>query len=168
MQKSVMYFCAAYTIKGDKSDTSKSNLISYKRAKDRINTVSKEVVMDAAYMAYRELRIAENKKRRLKIVRCQRITLALISFLIVFGIAFIFATLLLQAHDTDMTYKYYTQIDVLAGDTLDSIADKYLTGSEDTRQHYINEIIATNHLDEEGRILSGTSIVVPYYSREFK
>ena len=124
--------------------------------------------MDAGYMAYRELRIAENKKRRLRIVRRQRIALALITFLIVFGIAFIFATLLLQAHGTDMTYKYYTQVDVHAGDTLDSIADKYLTGSEDSKQHYINEIIATNHLEEDGRILAGNSIVVPYYSREFK
>ena len=124
--------------------------------------------MDAGYMAYRELRIAENKKRRLKIVRRQRLALALITFIIALGIAFIFATLLLQAHDTDMTYKYYTQVEIKGGDTLESIAAKYLTGSQDSKQHYINEIIATNHLDEDGKILAGTSIVVPYYSGEFK
>ena len=124
--------------------------------------------MDAGYMAYRELRIAENKKRRLKIVRRQRIALALITFLIVFGIAFIFATLLLQAHGEDMSYKYYTQVEIHPGDTLDSIADKYLSEADDTKQHYINEIIATNHLDEYGRIYAGNSIVVPYYSTKFK
>ncbi len=124
--------------------------------------------MDAAYMAYRELRIKENKARRLKIVKRQRIALALIIFTIVFCIAFIFWTLLSSAQAKgEISYKYYTQVEVKAGDTLDSIADKYLA-SGDEKQHYINEVINTNHLDEEGHILAGTSIVVPYYSREFK
>ena len=124
--------------------------------------------MDAAYMAYRELRIKENKARRLKIVKRQRIALALIIFTIVFCIAFIFWTLLSSAQAKgEFSYKYYTQVEVMAGDTLDSIADKYLA-SGDEKQHYINEGINTNHLDESGQILAGTSIVVPYYSSEFK
>lgn len=124
--------------------------------------------MDAAYMAYRELRIEENRKRRLKIVRRQRIILALVTGLIVFVIAFICATLLLQAHDDNMKYKYYTQIDVHAGDTLEGIADRYLTVQDDTRQHYISEIIAINNLGEDGMILAGDRLIVPYYSSEFK
>lgn len=124
--------------------------------------------MDAAYMAYRELRIKENKARRLKIVKRQRIALALIIFTIVFCIAFIFWTLLSSAQaQGEFSYKYYTQVEVKAGDTLDSIADKYLA-SGDEKQHYINEVINTNHLDESGQVLAGTSIVVPYYSSEFK
>ena len=124
--------------------------------------------MDAAYMAYRELRIKENKAKRLRIVRRQRIALALIIFTIVFCIAFIFWTLLSSAQTQgDISYKYYTQVEVKAGDTLDSIADKYLA-SGDEKKHYINEVINTNHLDESGQILAGTSIVVPYYSSEFK
>ncbi len=124
--------------------------------------------MDAAYMAYREIRIAENKKRRLKIVRRQRIALALLTFLIVFGIAFIFATLLIKAQDEREPFKYYTQIEIHSGDTLESIADKYLTDAEDSRQHYINEIISTNNLDDDGSILAGDTLIVPYYSKEFK
>ena len=67
-----------------------------------------------------------------------------------------------------MTYKYYTQVEIKDGDTLESIAAKYLIGSEDSKEHYINEIIATNHLNEDGKILAGTSIVIPYYSGELK
>ena len=40
--------------------------------------------MDAAYMAYREIRIEENRKRRLRIVRRQRIILALVIAIIIF------------------------------------------------------------------------------------
>ena len=125
--------------------------------------------MDAAYMAYRELKIKENKVRRLKIVRRQRIALALIIFTIVFCIAFIFWTLLSNAQGNgEFSYKYYTQVTVHPGDTLESIADRYLTLGHDEKSHYINEVINTNHLDEEGHILAGTNIIVPYYSSEFK
>ena len=44
--------------------------------------------MDAAYTAYREIRIEENRKRRLRIVRRQRIILALVIALIVFFSAY--------------------------------------------------------------------------------
>ncbi len=125
--------------------------------------------MDAAYIAYRELKIKENKARRLKIVKRQRMILALIVFTIVFFMAFICRTLLSNAQeDGEISYKYYTKVEVCAGDTLEAIADRYLTPGDDEKEHYINEVINTNHLSEDGRITAGTDIIVPYYSKEFK
>ncbi len=124
--------------------------------------------MDAAYMTYREMKIAKNKIRRERIVKRQRIALAAIVAVIIFTGCFIAATLMLHAHSEDMSYKYYTSITVESGDTLSSIADKYITGEyKDTRQ-YINEVCAINHLDEDGTIYAGENIIIPYYSEEFK
>ena len=54
--------------------------------------------MDAAYTAYREIRIEENRKRRLRIVRRQRIILALVIAIIIFVLAFLGTKLVLSAH----------------------------------------------------------------------
>ena len=124
--------------------------------------------MDAAYTTYREIRIAENKKRRLRIVRRQRITLALVIAVIVFTFVFLGSRLVLSAHSDNGRFKYYTSVTVHSGESLSSIADDYISSEYENADSYIREVCAINHLDEEGTIYAGENIVVPYYSDEFK
>ena len=63
-------------------------------------------------------------------------------------------------------YKYYTSIVVNKGDTLTSIANQYGDHFEST-EAYINEVIFSNHLYDD-KIIAGMSLIVPYYSTEFK
>ena len=124
--------------------------------------------MDAAYSAYREIRIAENRKRRLRIVRRQRIILALVIAVIVFAFVFLGMELVLQAHSENGRFKYYTSITIHSDDTLSSIAENYISSEYENADSYIQEVCAINHLDEEGTIYAGENLVVPYYSDDFK
>ena len=124
--------------------------------------------MDAAYTAYREIRIEENRKRRLRIVRRQRIILAFVIAVIVFAFAFLGTKLVLSAHSGNIRFKYYTSITVHSDDTLSSIAEDYISSEYKNADSYIREVCAINHLDEEGTIYAGENLVVPYYSDEFK
>ncbi len=124
--------------------------------------------MDTAYMAYRELKIAENKKRRMKIVRRQRILLALVIAVVVFTAVFLGTTLVLQANSGGNRIKYYTQVTVAYGDTLTDIAGRYISEDYRNEESYINEVCSINHLEDQDKLLAGTTIIVPYYSEEFK
>lgn len=129
--------------------------------------------MDASYNAYREIRIAQNKKKRLRIVRRQRIILCVVVALVVFLGIFLTTAMLTRAQSDNLPIKYYTSITIHYGDTLGSIADKYLSDKDLPKEYknadsFIKEVCAINHLDEEGTIIAGKNIVVPYYSYEFK
>lgn len=65
-------------------------------------------------------------------------------------------------------YKYYTSISVQDGESLWSIASEYADKDHyKTVEKYVKEVININHLNEEGTILSGQTIIIPYYSNEF-
>ncbi|MCM1063654.1 MAG: LysM peptidoglycan-binding domain-containing protein [Eubacterium sp.] len=64
-------------------------------------------------------------------------------------------------------FKYYAGITVESGETLWSIADRYIDcehyADKDT---YIAEVESINHLDEGETLFAGQFLVIPYYSRE--
>lgn len=120
--------------------------------------------MDAAYIQYRETRIAENRKRRLRIVRNRRIALGLIIAVIVFTTSFIAAVLMSRASSDDVSVKYYTQITVQRGDTLSGLAARYMSDDSNSTSSYINEVRSINHMSEDEELIAGTSVVVPYYT----
>ena len=120
--------------------------------------------MDAAYIQYRETRIAENRKRRLRIVRNRRIALGLIIAVIVFTTSFIAAVLMSRASSDDVSVKYYTQITVQRGDTLSGLAARYMSDDFNSTLSYINEVRSINHMSEDEELIAGTSVVVPYYT----
>lgn len=64
-------------------------------------------------------------------------------------------------------FKYYTSIIVEAGESLWDIADGYMDGHYDSRDSYIAEVRSINHLDENGTIIAGQTLIVPYYSPEY-
>lgn len=73
-----------------------------------------------------------------------------------------------NAHDNDILHKYYTSITVQPGDSLWSIADEYYQLGYDSQKEYINEVMQINHITDADDLISGTSIVIPYYREEIK
>lgn len=65
-------------------------------------------------------------------------------------------------------FKYYTSITVEAGESLWDIADEFIDYNiYRSKNSYIAEVQSINHLDENGTIFAGQTLVVPYYSAEF-
>lgn len=62
-------------------------------------------------------------------------------------------------------YKYYKSIEVKSGDTLWSIAEKYMADDYPSAEAYIKEVKYINNIGTD-HITSGKSIVIPYYSSE--
>lgn len=118
-----------------------------------------------------EVRAYNNKLRRQKIVRRQRITLALVLGLIIAAAVILTTTLVLKAHseDNDTLYKYYTQVEARPGDSLWGYAQKYASPLYyKDNEAYISEVRSINHLDEDYSVMAGELIILPYFSHEFK
>lgn len=65
-------------------------------------------------------------------------------------------------------FKYYKQVTVEAGESLWDIAGEYADGDYyKDRNSYITEVQRINHLDADGRLVAGQSLIIPYYSAEF-
>lgn len=73
-----------------------------------------------------------------------------------------------NAHDNDILHKYYTSITVQPGDSLWSIAEEHYVLGYDNTADYIEEVMHINHLEDENEIVSGSTLVIPYYSEEIK
>ena len=66
-------------------------------------------------------------------------------------------------------YKYYKSITVNYGDNLWTIAnDMYSSDHYDDINDYITEVCNINNLADASDIIAGKSLIVPYYSTEFK
>ena len=63
--------------------------------------------------------------------------------------------------------KYYTSVRVEEGDTVWSIADRYIADSQVSKRAYVDEICRLNSLTD-GNVRSGDYIVVSYYSQDIK
>lgn len=126
--------------------------------------------MSTAYVDSRDIRIAENKKRREKIVRRQWAILitAVVIAAIAFTILFINLSMVLHAQSEPAHFKYYTSITVSAGETLTDIADRYYSDEFKSIEAYISEVRSINHIDDNDKLYAGTDIIVPYYSEIFK
>lgn len=126
---------------------------------------------DPRFVSDSEIRILNNKKRRMKIVKRQRMALAAVIAVVVATLVFIIMTLTSNATSENFTpeYKYYRQIAVHSGDTLWDIASANLpTGHYRDLEAYMAEISSINHLPEDGCINAGENLILPYYSTEYK
>ena len=117
-------------------------------------------------LSQREIRIRENKKRRMQVVKRQRMALAAIIAAIAFTVISFSASIMIKAEDNtyEPTCKYYTVANVHAGDTLWTMADEYY--SEDHYKNYdafISEICRINHLESPKELKAGENVVIPYY-----
>ena len=84
--------------------------------------------------------------------------------LLVFGGSHIFAS----AENTEPLNAYYTSVSVESGDTLWTLADQYMTGSELSKKAYIEKIRSINQLSKDQAIHPGQNLIFIYYSEEEK
>lgn len=114
-----------------------------------------------------EYRKQRNKEKRLRHFRRQCFLVLLTVFLILFLTVSYHAILSKATSDDTVSYKYYTSIEIVYGDSLRSIADRYAGKEYATVEDYVHEVMAINHLQEES-LIAGQYLIVPYYSTEFK
>ena len=123
------------------------------------------------YFSESEERIRRNRIRRQRIVRRQFIALACILAIIIFTFSFSFTTILSGAEGEDhvTNYKYYKTVTVHSGDSVWSIAsanfdeDRY-----NSINNYICEIYSINGIDSSSIVNAGETLIVPYYSTEYR
>ncbi len=65
-------------------------------------------------------------------------------------------------------FKYYTSVTIEYGETLWSLADAYIDYENyRDKNSYISEVCSINHLDEDGSLMAGQVLIMPYYSEEY-
>lgn len=125
---------------------------------------------DPRFLSKSEIRIRENKKRRLRIVRRQKLALFLGIAFILFIILFSRYSLMSVAQDDNFVpkCKYYKVLTVHTGDNVSSIAQEYFDSEKyEDFGSYVSEICKINQLADSNLIKAGENIVVPYYD-EYK
>lgn len=120
------------------------------------------------YMNDRDLRNYRRKCRRQREVR-RIFILAGIAVVLILFFTLSYHTLLSHANTEieDISYKYFTSIQIGPGDTLWNLADRYADQEHyASRDQYIAEVMAMNHMTGE-ELSAGSYLIVPYYSSEF-
>ncbi len=126
---------------------------------------------DQRFLSKSEIRIYNNKLRRRRIVRRQKFMLATVTAIILFLIIFITSTLMLDAQSDEYMpeFKYYKEITVHTGDSLWGIARENISyNNYKDLGSYIAEICSINNLHDGSALKAGESLIIPYYSTEYK
>ncbi len=108
-----------------------------------------------------------NRSRRIKKTYKKIFKLTILAIIFGLIISFVFCGTEVKAASNDEVtmYKYYKSISVKEGDTLWNYADIYAVDGR--HEEYIDEIISINHLKDNGFIIEGMYLTIPYYSEEF-
>lgn len=123
---------------------------------------------EAVYGFDREQKNYYRKVRRQREIR-RKFILAGIAVVLVLIFTLSYHVLISQANTgmEDVSYKYFTSIQIKAGDTLWSLADRYADEAHYASQdQYIAEVMEINHMTDKD-IYAGNYLIVPYYSAEF-
>ncbi len=123
---------------------------------------------DTAYLFDRDLKNYRRKIRRQREIR-RRFILAGVAVVLVLVFTLSYHALISHANTEmeNITYKYFTSIQIKAGDTLWSLADTYADSVHyASREEYIAEVMNINHMTSED-IYTGNYLIVPYYKAEF-
>lgn len=99
------------------------------------------------------------RKNRKRLIRKISIFLFIISVLL-FGNGFVSAQ---NASERQNLCKYYKSIEVASGDTLWTIADKYVTSEYESKAEYIEEVLEINQMDSTD-LYADQKLIVPYYA----
>ena len=96
----------------------------------------------------------------------------ILSLCLVLGFAFAFSIGFfckdVKAENNDLLHKYYTSYKVETGDSLWTIADSHYDLGYDNHAEYIDEVMSINHLKNADDIISGETLIIPYYSYDIK
>lgn len=128
-------------------------------------------VVQIVYKKYRKYKKYSIRKQN-RIKRDFMRKAIILSTTCVLGIVFAFTLSAfasdVNAENNEKLHKYYTFYDVAPGDSLWEIADSYYVLGYENQTDYIEEVMFINHLDNPDDIISGDSLVIPYYSYEIK
>lgn len=122
----------------------------------------------ATHIYERDMRNRQRKLRRQKEIR-RIFILSGVAIVLILSFALSYHALLSQANTKleDVSYKYYTSVQIEPGDTLWTLADKFADERHYASQdQYIAEVMRMNHLTGEN-IWAGDYLILPYYSTEF-
>ena len=116
----------------------------------------------------REERNRMRKAKRVRQLR-RRFFMAIMTVVLVLVLAVSYHAFLSEANtgEKEISYKYYTSIEVSYGETLWTIADEYACAQYDSLNDYVDEVMQINHLKEE-LIIAGQYLIIPYYSTVLK
>ena len=109
--------------------------------------------------------IIARRKRQQRAKGIATISALIISILIVFYVFGVDTNA--RSIEDHPEYKYFTNYELASGDTLWSIAETYADHHYDSINDYIEEICIINSISQDATLLSGTSLIIPYYSIEF-
>jgi hypothetical protein len=69
----------------------------------------------------------------------------------------------------DIQFKYYKCISVPSGASLWSVSEENMDEAHyDSVEEFMNEVMYINRLDEEDIVMTGQTLIVPYYSIQFQ
>ena len=129
-----------------------------------------EEQMRRGVISEREYRNYKWKVRRQREVRNHILVFAFTACLIIGMVISYHSIISFAETDTntdDLSFKYYTEIEVEYGDSLWSIAKEYAGDHYKSSLEYIKEVKNINHMHTDV-IKEGQKLIVPYYSSEFK
>lgn len=117
------------------------------------------------------LREYRNKKRhefRIRQLR-RRFFLVILTVVLILLLTVSYHAILSEAttKDKEISYKYYTSIEIQYGDSLWTLAGEYAGEEYKSAEDYVHEVMQINHLREEN-LIAGQYLIVPYYSKIFK
>lgn len=114
-----------------------------------------------------ERRIRNNRIRRRRQLR-RNILISFFSIFMILTLSFTcFGIMSTAKDDTPITYKYYTQITVAYGESLEDIALQYMTEEYTSVESYIKEVKQMNSIRGDHKVYPGDYLIVPYYSSDF-
>lgn len=124
--------------------------------------------MRRGFLSEREYRNYKWKVRRQREIR-NHIFRFLFTVCLIMGLAISYHSIVSHAENNidNVSFKYYTDIEVEYGDSLWSIAEKYADDHYSSKLAYIREVKSINHLSCD-TIKEGETLVIPYYSSEYK
>ncbi len=117
----------------------------------------------------REYRNYKRKVRRQREIRNKIIyTVLTLGIVLVAVLSLHSITSQAQDENVEVTYKYFTNMEVEQGDSLWNIAQENIDYNfYDSIQEYVDEVIDMNNLSDE-TIVAGQSIVIPYFSNTYR
>ena len=91
---------------------------------------------------------------------------------LIFGILIVFSVsgLVTNARSTydKQEYKYFMNYELEQGDSLWSVASEHYDEHYESIDDYMEEICIINSVSYDTKLVAGSSLIIPYYSYEFK
>ena len=132
---------------------------------ESVNRINRDRNSSTGFTSDPRVRIARknsDQRKRRTVMFSAVLTPMLICFMLVFTLS-----IQSKAGEDHEVYKYYTSVEVASGDTLWTIADKYMGEGSFDKREYIEEVKQLNHMYGDD-ITAGEFLVVPFYSAEMR